>query len=663
MSSGSASAVSACAAGSVSLPVLAGAGGPPRVARSKASRWRAAVLVLVHLLIIAHVVQWLLTGRTLSPVEPSESIETIKYGYVNAGFIFFAAAVLVTLVLGRFVCGWGCHLVAYQDLCTWLLKKIGIRPKPFRSRLLIFVPLGAALYMFAWPQVYIWLRGMARPPTTAHLMTEEFWRTFPGLGVAVLTVGVCGFLIVYLLGNKGFCTYACPYGAVFGLAEQAAVGRIRVTDACEGCGHCTSVCSSNVRVHEEVRDFGMVVDPGCMKCFDCVTVCPNDALYYGFGRPALRAAKRRIAPPARQRRYDFTWPEELTMAAVFGATLLAFRGLYDLVPFLLALGIGVISAFAAVQALRLVTRPNVRLHVWQLKHRGRLLPAAWCFVGLMCAWGLLTAHSGLVRYRTWRGLALFEQAYADAPPSAAAGMSGSRSPGGAAARSFAHLSFAERWGLVDTVTVNMKLAWLHILAGDAPEAERRLRRVIELQPQHAEPRFLLGNLLTEQRRPAEAVELFAQAAALDPQHARAHFNAGLLSAQLGRLQEAAAAFQHAIDAGLDNAEVRWNLGSALTSLGRQDEAIAQFAKAAELKPGFADAHYNCGVLLLARAKVDRAIAHLEQAVRLAPGDARAHRVLAEALLASGERDAAQYHLDLARRLDRRIELGASAANR
>ena len=31
-----------------------------------------------------------------------------------------------------------------------------------------------------------------------------------------------------------------------------------MTDACEGCGHCTAVCSSNVRVHAEVRDFGLV---------------------------------------------------------------------------------------------------------------------------------------------------------------------------------------------------------------------------------------------------------------------------------------------------------------------------------------------------------------------------------------------------------------------
>ena len=35
----------------------------------------------------------------------------------------------------------------------------------------------------------------------------------------------------------------------------------------------------------------MVVDPGCMKCMDCVSVCPNDALYFGFGKPTLMAPK------------------------------------------------------------------------------------------------------------------------------------------------------------------------------------------------------------------------------------------------------------------------------------------------------------------------------------------------------------------------------------
>ena len=87
----------------------------------------------------------MIAGRTLSPVEPSEAMYTLNDGQVNAGFIFFALAIASTLLLGRFVCGWGCHLVAYQDLSAWLLKRVGIKPKAFRSRILVFAPLALAL--------------------------------------------------------------------------------------------------------------------------------------------------------------------------------------------------------------------------------------------------------------------------------------------------------------------------------------------------------------------------------------------------------------------------------------------------------------------------------------------------------------------------------------
>src|SRR3954467_10257272 len=124
------------------------------IKKSKTSRWRAAVLAFVNLFMVAHVIQWWITGRTVSPIEPSETMHTLQRGALNAGFIFFTLAILATLIFGRFICGWGCHILALQDFCAWLLKKMGINPKPFRSRLLIYVPLIAALYMFVWPTAY-----------------------------------------------------------------------------------------------------------------------------------------------------------------------------------------------------------------------------------------------------------------------------------------------------------------------------------------------------------------------------------------------------------------------------------------------------------------------------------------------------------------------------
>ena len=83
---------------SVSLPVLPPGGHGVRKSRMSRRRWLA--LAAIHLLIIGHVVHWLIAGRTLSPIEPSEAMFTLNQGHLNAGFIFFAAALLATLVLG-----------------------------------------------------------------------------------------------------------------------------------------------------------------------------------------------------------------------------------------------------------------------------------------------------------------------------------------------------------------------------------------------------------------------------------------------------------------------------------------------------------------------------------------------------------------------------------
>ena len=160
-----------------------------------------------------------------------ESMYTLQEGAINAGFIFFALAILATLIFGRFVCGWGCHIICPADFCAWLLKKAGFAPKPFRSRLLVFVPLIAALYMFVWPTVSSINQSDGAPlipEFSNHLVTNNFWQTFPSVAVAI------PFLYLRLYdrlfpGLEGFCTYACPYGGFFGIADE-----LRRENTCHG---------------------------------------------------------------------------------------------------------------------------------------------------------------------------------------------------------------------------------------------------------------------------------------------------------------------------------------------------------------------------------------------------------------------------------------------
>jgi NAD-dependent dihydropyrimidine dehydrogenase PreA subunit len=606
------------------LPVL-GASEVLKVRKSKRTRWRAGVLIAVHLLVAAHIAHYVLQGRTLSPVEPSESMDTLENGYLNAGAIFFGVALLGTLIFGRFFCGWGCHIVALQDLCAALLQRAGIRPKPFRSRLLVFAPAAVAGYMFLWrPIRAAWRVGTPTrvPGLTNHLMTTQFWATFPGPVIAVLTFLVCGFAAVYFLGAKGFCTYGCPYGALFGVADRLAPGRIVVSDACEGCGHCTATCTSNVRVHEEVRLYGMVVDPGCMKCLDCVSVCPTQALQFGFTRPPV------AIPPAR-RLYDFTWTEEGLLAAVCLGATFAFRGLYDLVPLLMAVGLGGLTAFFTLKLWRLLRDANVRHQNVTLKSGGRLRRGGWIFASMTLVWLLFTFHSSFVQWHRALGRHYLEQSnpdVADLLDRAAKAKGPDPRREVAAARASESFGRADRWGLIGVVEVKLGLAGLEARRNDLGSAETRLREAIALDP--GTPRLYLNLyiLLMQQNRLRAAARVLEAKLAATPPTAEDHFRLAALLLGTGRTEPAIAHYRACVALAPRWSQVRYNLGGLLRRLGRVDDAIVELEAAHRLAPDDPATDLELGLGYAAAGADDRALAALRRAAERDPkcAESQAH---------------------------------------
>lgn len=573
---------------SIRLPVLKN----PQVQESgvrgsRASRWRAAALVALNLLMIAHIIQWRIMGTTVSPIEPSEAMYTIQQGAINAGFVFAALALLATLVFGRFVCGWGCHVLALQDFCLWLLKKMGLTPKPFRSRLLVYVPLIAGLYMFVYPTVErVFLSpepGPLIPEFSNHLVTSDFWQTFPTVAVAIPFLFICGFMTVYFLGAKGFCTYACPYGGFFGLADKFAPGKIRATDACGQCGHCTAVCTSNVLVHAEVKQYGMVVDPGCMKCMDCVSVCPNDALYFGFGKPAVAVRK------SAQKKCPLTWAEEIAGAVVFLASLLALRGVYGLVPFLMALGCAAITTFLALKAWRLIRAEDMTFYRYALRSSGRMRRAGWVFLCAAVVWIGLTAHSGWVRYHEHAGDRAFRQlripdelALAQANPDAWLSPVDRES----IAAGENHFRSASEFGLFANGEALAKRAWFEYLSGDAERAVRSLEQAAARQTGQSKALSLYyrGAILNRSGRYEDALANLDQALAERADLISARAEKGESLWQSGRREEAVSVWRDAVKRNGRLVLVNNQLASAAASSGRNEEAIAYEREADRFTP-------------------------------------------------------------------------------
>lgn len=587
---------------------------------SRASRWRAAALIILNLLMIAHIIQWLIMGQTISPIEPSESMYTLQRGTLNAGFIFFTLAILATLIFGRFVCGWGCHILALQDFCAWLLKKIGLKPKPFRSRLLVFIPLMVALYMFVLPTVFRYFAAPKNEPLfpqfTNHLITTEYWATFPPVAVAIPFLFICGFVTVYFLGSKGYCTYACPYGGFFSLADKVSPGRIRVNENCNSCGHCTAVCTSNVIVHAEVKQYGMVVDQGCMKCMDCVSVCPNEALYFGFGKPAV------VVPKKLKRNYSITWTEEIIGVIAFGTSYFAVWDVYQMIPMLMALGIAIVSTYLVLRIVRLITAKDLSFYKYNLKAAGKIKTAGWIFLLFSTLWLSLNAHSGFIRYHESFGSRAYESLkipdeLALARTNPVRWLSASDNVNIAEGKKY--LRRAYETGLFTNAEVLPKLAWLEYLSGNNDEAVN-----------------LLGKAAAHQSGQGKALSLYYRGAILN---------------RLGRSEDALQSLDAALKERADLVVALEEKGESLWRSDKKEAAVETWKKAVEQNERLPITNNFLAGASFVSGQKDAVAGYESKGDQFTPSDPLFHWILGMRLQNIGMQEIAEKHYQKAIRLN------------
>ena len=98
----------------------------------------------------------------------------------------------------------------------------------------------------------------------------------------------------------------------------------------------------------------------------------------------------------------------------------------------------------------------------------------------------------------------------------------------------------------------LRTALEHHQAGRRAEAEPLYRRILEVEPRHADAWHLLGVLALEAGRLDRAVEEIGRAVAIDPTQASYHFNLGEVHRALGRLDAT-------VEAVLDRARMREKL--------------------------------------------------------------------------------------------------------
>ncbi|VAW60052.1 Polyferredoxin NapH (periplasmic nitrate reductase) [hydrothermal vent metagenome] len=185
--------------------------------------------------------------------------------------------IILTIIFGRFFCGWICPATFLYELNTSLslwLQRMGIKTgrKRFDRRLKYAVLVVGILISAITGSVLI---SMIYPP--AIIGREIYFGIALGGFGAGLVFFVLTLLFDLLVSRRGFCRYVCPGGALYSLLGHFRLFRIkRIVENCNDCAKCNAVCEFGL---DPLRDdFGQE----CNNCTACIAVCPTDALTFNL---------------------------------------------------------------------------------------------------------------------------------------------------------------------------------------------------------------------------------------------------------------------------------------------------------------------------------------------------------------------------------------------
>jgi Flp pilus assembly protein TadD len=160
--------------------------------------------------------------------------------------------------------------------------------------------------------------------------------------------------------------------------------------------------------------------------------------------------------------------------------------------------------------------------------------------------------------------------------------------------------------------------------------------VVQLYPEDATARNMLGRALASERHTAESIAQYANAVRLRPEAKAMHHDLDCALFGAGRYAEAAAALATTLASWPDDLELRNLRGVALMLDGQAAAAQMEFSRAVALKPDAADGWFNLGKALLSTGQNLSAITNLTTALRLRPDWPQAWQNLARAQAAAGD---------------------------
>jgi len=248
-------------------------------------------------------------------------------------FLLALVPLLLTLVCGRFFCGWACPFGALHQFFSWLGSRRRRRPQtvargPLRLKyLLLVILLVASLFasqLLGWFDPFSlltrstatvvlpgantllqhvlqpgaqgngWLNRAVKPLydlSRRFLLTVQQRTFLQPFGIGLLFFGL---LLLNLWRRRFFCNALCPLGALYGFLARYSLVRLTLNEQCRECNACANHCTYHGSPYKDY------FKSECVLCGNCLVDCPTAAIDVRFSlpradrRPALDVGRRRL---------------------------------------------------------------------------------------------------------------------------------------------------------------------------------------------------------------------------------------------------------------------------------------------------------------------------------------------------------------------------------
>lgn len=233
-------------------------------------------------------------------LDPLVAIGTILTTHtLYRGLLWALVTVILTMIFGRFFCGWVCPFGTLHQFFGWLgnMKRKAVdiiaRNRYRKAQNIKYLFLFAFLFMALIP--------LNESVSLQTGLLDPIPFVYRSVNISLLPVAdnVFNFISVtprqydfaWLIGGlfllalflnftipRFYCRFICPLGALLGILGRFSVWRIGKTQhTCSDCKQCDKVCEGACEPSDKIRI------PECVLCFNCLSVCPDRVLRYGTG--------------------------------------------------------------------------------------------------------------------------------------------------------------------------------------------------------------------------------------------------------------------------------------------------------------------------------------------------------------------------------------------